>query len=261
MIGFLNERSLEEYGDWIASLTLFLKAAQQLLKIGSLRLKDSRFFSQPDTIRRFNALAFPKDQRALMQDLVFGSRYYNCWTQGRFSIEAENYACADPALDLLDESLSEAAERKLAQAAEAVSVLSAPDSAFRDKRLVTVSKLSSGQAVELRNASSVEAVMQWIVSERGYYDLNSQSAPLDFQTVLVKDPGRFHGTGRRDRRFSRRIFEEIATGRLYYVDDGHPGHSAHLEVFSANREHLGRADINTGAVDFTTRENGRTLKL
>jgi hypothetical protein len=261
MIGFLNERSLEEYGEWTASLALFLEAAQKLLKVGSLLFKDSRFFSQPDTIRRFNALAFAKDQRALMRQLVFGSQYYNCWIPGRLSIETENYACADPALNLLDESLSEAAERKLAHAGEAVSVLSAPGSAFHDKRLVTVSKLSSGQAVQLRNASSVEAVTEWIVSERGHYDPSSQSAPRDFQTVLLKAPNRFRVTAKRDRGFSRRVFEEIATGRLYYVDEGHVGHSAHLEVFSANGEHLGKADINTGELDPGGQVNGRKLKL
>jgi len=265
MIGFLNERSLEEYGDWYASLALFLKAAQQLLEVGSLLFKDSRFFSRPDTIRRFNAIAFPrefpKDQRALVRQLVFGSQYYNCWVPGRLSIETENYACADPALNLLDESLSEAAERKLSHAGEVVSVLSAPGSAFHDKRLVTVSKLSSGQAVELRNASSVEAVTEWIVSERGYYDPDSQSAPRDFQTVLLKAHNRFRVTAKRDRGFSRRVFEEIATGRLYYVDEGHVGHSAHLEVFSATGEHLGKADINTGELDPGGRVNGRRLKL
>jgi hypothetical protein len=261
MMGFLNERSLEEYGDWVTSLGMFLKAAQELANVGPSLFKDSRFFSRPDVVRRFNSLAFPKDQRALMRDLVFGSRYYKCWTPMRLSTETDNYACADPQLDLIDESLSEAAERKLAQAADAVSVLSAPNSAFQNKRLLTVSKLSSGQTIELRNATSVETVTQWIVLERGHYNLDSQSAPRDFQTVLIKDPARFRATGRVERRFSRRVFGEIATGRLYYVDEGHVGNSAHLEVFSANGEHLGTAEINTGELDVTAQVNGRSLKL
>src|SRR5713101_1401402 len=261
MMAFLNERSLEEYGDWVTSLGLFLAAAQELLPVGSSLFKDSRFFSDPSFIQSFNGLSFPKDLRALMRDLVFGSRYYKCWTPERLSTETENYACADPNLDLLDESLSEAAERKLAQAAEAVSLLSAPESAFHNKTLITVSKLSSGQAVELRNASSIETITQWIICERWYYNPNSQSAPRDFQTVLIKELGRFRATGKVERRFSRRVFEEIATNRLYYVDGGHPGHSAHLEVFSANGEHLGIADINGGELDVTARVEGRLLKL
>jgi excinuclease UvrABC nuclease subunit len=261
MIGFLNERSLEQYGDWVISLKLFLGVAQELTPLGSTLLKDSRFFSNPDVIRRFNSLAFPKDQRALMRDLVFGNRYYRCWTQGRVSIGTESYTCVEPALNLVDESLSEAAERKLSEAGEAVSLLSAPGSAFHNKASVTISKLSSGQAVELRNASSIETITAWIVSERGHYDLNSQSAPRDLQTVLIKYPDRFRQTGKVERRFSRHVFEEIATGRLYYVDGGHPGYSAHLEVFSATGEHLGIADINRGELDITAQVNGRVLRL
>ena len=260
MIGFLNERSLDQYGNWGTSLQMFLEAAQKLSGMSSL-FKDSRFFYRPDVIQRFNSLAFPKDQHALMRELIFGNRYYRCWTQTRFSTETENYACADPILDIVDQSLSEAAERKLLQPAEAVSVLSAPDSAFRDKRSMNILKQSSGQAVELRNATSIAMVMEWIVAERGYYDRNSQSAPRDFQTVLVKDTGRFRTTSRVERRSSRRIFEEIATGRLYYVDEAHPGHSTHLEVFSASREHLGIADIDDGELDAAGRVEGRVLKL
>lgn len=84
------------------------------------------------------------------------------------------------------------------------------------------------------------------------------SAPRDFQTVLQKAP---HRSGRVERRFSRRIFEEIATGRLYYVDEGHPGHSAHLELFSPNREHLGTADIVNGTLNAADRIAGRMLKF
>lgn len=261
MIGFLNERSLEAYGDWVAALALFLRAAQELLSVRTPLFKDSRFFLRPEVKERFNSLAFPKDQRALMRMLVFGSEYYRCWTQGRLSDETEDYSCADPQLPLRDESLSEAAERKLAQAAEAVAVLSAPGSAFRSQRLISISKLSSGEDVELRNASSVEVVRQWIVSERGHYSVTSQSAPRDFQTVMIKEPDRFRATGKRERMFSRTVFKEIATNWLYYVDEGHVGHKAHLEVFSPNGEHLGTADLNTGTLDVTSRVNGRRLRL
>ena len=60
--------------------------------------------------------------------------------------------------------------------------------------------------------------------------------------------------------FSRQIFEEIDTGRLFYVCEPHPGGSAHLEVFMAN-EHVGKADINTGEVDVSKKRAGRRLRL
>jgi hypothetical protein len=261
MIGYLNERSLEPYGNWAVALALFLAAAQELLPIGVSLFKDSRFFAEADFKQRFNSLSFPKDQRALILEVAFGKRYFKCWTDERLSAEAANYECADPNLQLNDETLSEAAERKLVETGEAVSLLSAPESIFAQRASLSVSKLSSGQVAQLGNASSIDTVRQWISAERGNYDPNSQSAPRDFQTILTREPTRFRATGKVERRYSRRVFEEAGTGRLYYVDEGHTGHSAHLEVFSAQGEHLGEAEIDTGDLNERLRVAGRRLKL
>jgi len=164
-------------------------------------------------------------------------------------------------LQLRDETICEAAERKLADVGASISLLSAPDSAFGHERSIIVSKISTAQMIELGNVISIEIVRRWIAAQRGYYDANSRSAPKDFQTVLQKDPERFRPTGKLERRFSRQVFVEIATGRLHYVDEAHPGSYAHLEVFTANGEHLGTADINTGQLDTNKRVNGRNLKL
>ena len=164
--------------------------------MGSSLFKDSRFFAEADFKQRFNALSFPKDQRALILEVIFGKRYFSCWTDQRLSAAAANYECAEPNLQLIDESLSEAAERKLLQAAEGVSVLSAPASAFDNRLSISVSKSSSGQTAQLRNATSIDTVRQWIASERGHYDRNSQSAPRDFHTILAKQPKRFRMTGK-----------------------------------------------------------------
>src|SRR5258708_11740229 len=137
--------------------------------------------------------------------------------------------------------------------------MSASDSVFNGNS-ITILSLSSNRTAELRNASTLEAVRQWIVAERGYYDPVSGSAPRDFQTILMKAPDRFRVTGKLERRFRRKVFEEIATHRLYYVDEFHLGISAHLEVFSATGEHLGTADIATGELNIENRVNGRTLR-
>jgi hypothetical protein len=261
MIGFLNERSLEEHGNWSVALQFFLAAAQELSPAAPTLFRDSVFFSQAHFKQRFNSLSLPKDQRALILELVFGSRYYKCWRPERLSGEHDDYASANPALQLRDESISEATEQKIRDTGASVSLLSAPDSAFGNIDPIAVAKVRTEQAVQLNNASSVDAIRRWIVSKRGHYDPTSSAAPRDFQTILVKASQRFRITNKVERRFSRRVFEEITTSRLYYVDDGHPGHSAHLEVFSANCEHLGTADIETGTLNVADRKPGRTLKL
>jgi len=261
MIGFINEHSFDQYGDWGIFLTFFLKAAQELAPSPAILFKDSGFFLQDTFKQRFNALAFPKDQRALIQELAFGNRYYRCWRPERVSDAADNYTCAAPVLHLNDVSICEAAERTLADPPNSVSLLTPSGSAFGVASPLNFVKVSSQQAIQLANAAGLEAVRKWLAAQRGHYDPTSSSAPRDFQTVLRKDDQRFRDTGKLERRFRRTIFEETETGRFYYVDDGHPGNSAHLEVFSASGEHLGTSDIATGTLNIASRVEGRRLKL
>jgi hypothetical protein len=159
-----------------------------------------------------------------------------------------------------DESLCEAAELAIRDGQGHVAVLSAADSIFAERGQLNVVKLQSAETATLGNASSMNEIGQWIASDRGYYDPRSNTAPHDFQTLLVKAPNRFRRTNRRERRFGRLIFEESFSSRLYYVDDGHAGPSAHLEVFSALGEHLGTADINSGDLNPERKVSGRTLR-
>jgi hypothetical protein len=260
MICFMNERSVGQYGDLGASLAFFLAAAQELSLITADLFKDSAFFFGPNFKQRFGQLGIPKDQRALILELVFGQRYYRCWRPERVSASVDRYAILAPQSVLHDQSICEATERALANAAASPSLLSAPDSDYGQVSPIRVTKISSNQVSDLENTSSIGIVRQWIAAQPGYYAVNSPVSPKDFQTVLQKAPQRFRRTGKTERRFQRQIFEETATGWLYHVDDGHAGHSAHLEVFSARRVHLGTAHINTGALDPAQRINGRILR-
>ena len=261
MIAYLNECSLEPHGDWEASLSFFLDAARELSEVQTRLFRDSIFFLNPEFKRRFNSLSFPSDQQGLIRSLVFSERYYKCWRPERISTDFDTYTFHAPEGQLSDESICEAAEQKIRDNAEMVSLLSAVDSAFRDYDQVSVSKDSTGDRIELRGLTSLPTLRQWIAEQRGYYDPGSPTAPRDFQTILGKSPNRFRATGKVERLFSRRIFEEIYTGRLFYVDEGHPGYSAHLEVFSSRGEHLGTADINTGELNESKKVPGRELRL
>jgi hypothetical protein len=261
MIGFLNERSLEEHVNWEAALRLFLDAAQELLAVQAPLMKDSTFFLDANFKKRFGSLSFRGDVQGLIRQVVFSERYYRCWRPGRTSVDVDEYLCDDPRLELRDESLGEATEVKLRDRALDAAVLSAADSEFRNQDQLAVSKNSSGNQALLRNITSLELVKRWLTQQRGYYAPDSRDSPKDFQTVLEKAPQRFRFTGKVERRGSRKIFEERETGRLYYVCDAHSGRSAHLEVFAANDQHLGKADINTGDVNVSQRIKGRTLKL
>jgi hypothetical protein len=261
MIAFLNERSLEAHSDWSAGLQLFLLVAQEFAAAGDQVFRDGRYFLSTEFKRRFNTLAFPKDQRALVLSLVFSDRYCPCWTPRRESDSQTEYSCEDPAAALIDESLCEAAERARANLPLSVAAISTLDSVFGDRLQLRVSSGTwNGVQVELRNATALAVAREFIAQRRGQYDRTSHASPRDFQTILERDTARFLRSGRVERR-GRRIFQEIETRRFYYVDDAHDGHVAHLEVFSESGEHLGIADIDTGVLDESRRVEGRRLRL
>jgi hypothetical protein len=261
MIGFLNEHSLQDHNDWRGALGMFFLVVHELRSAQAALFRDSRFFVSGHFKRRFNLIGFPKDQRAVVQRLVFSEEYCRCWTPARISNAESAYSCLKPPIDLKDESLCEAAETKNAHSEAAIVMISAFDSTFGGHDPVEVAKTDWNGAIELRNATSLAAIKEYIAEQRGYYDPVSRVAPKDFQTVLAKAPTRFRRTGKVERRSSRQVYEEIESGRLYYVDDAHAGQSAHLEVFSAAGEHLGVADVATGTLDEFRKVDGRRFRV
>lgn len=262
MIAFLNERSLEEHSDWLAGLQLFLLITQEFVACKEAIFRDAKYFLSGEFKARFNSLSIPKDQRALVQSLVFSDRYCPCWRPQRVSGVEVEYSCADPVLTLVDESICEAAERAHGTLPFSVVAVSAPDSVFGGGQRITISSATwNGATVELRNVAALAPVKELIAQRRGHYDRASHSPPKDFQTVLEKDPSRFERTVHVERRASRRVFQEFQTRRFYYVDDAHWGHAAHLEIFSDDGVHLGTADIDTGDLNEAGRVEGRRLRL
>lgn len=260
MIGFLNESSLEEYTDLQAALVLFLSASEALKEAGVAAFRDSWFFQTAWFKGHFNAIGIPKDVRAAVQFLVFTDHHFPCWRPDRLSNAEVEFHCESPTVTLSDVSLCEAAGRKYRDATEAVVVVSAADSAFGAEGLLRVYMSESEIPAELRNSTTLAKLREWIAGQREYYDRTSAEVPRDFQTVLEKDPTRFRRTGKRERRSKRQIFEEVTTGRLYYVDSLHYGRAAHIEVWSRTLEHLGIADLETGTLDESERVPERVLR-
>lgn len=264
MIAFLNDTSMEEHTDWGAALNLFREVTQELSGIADL-FRDSSFFQSVEFKRRFgdSLSGTSPEVRAVIRQIAFSERYWKCWRPSRISVEVDEYSCQPLNLTFTDVSVCEAAEKKLVCSDYEVGMISAVDSNFANSIELEVEKLGSGQSGKLCNCYSIQIVRQWIAQQRGHYDPTSNSAPRDFQTILEKDPARFERTGRHQRvaNKERRIYRELKTGRQFYVDEGHPGHSAHLEVFDADGNHLGEADITSGALDPSKLVKGRKITL
>lgn len=254
------------------------------LKRANVRLhRDSAFFQDVRFKKRFSALSIPvpkpegppepesdeleknlpPDLRAKLREVAFSESHWKCWRPDRVSTDTDDYSCHNPRATFKNISLSEAAAMKLQAGEEDIIIVNAEDSAFAPLASLNILKSNTQQSVSLNNAGSIKAVRQWIADRTGVYDPASVSAPKDFQTILEKDSTRFERTNSfwnvagKD----RRIFKEKATGQRFYVDEGHPGPSAHLEVFDADGKHVGEADINTGVVDTSKCVSGRGIKV
>ena len=259
---FLNERSLEPYTDWVGALDFFHRASRELKPIAAKLCCDSYFFQRGEVKARFNELPLPKDIRAVIRNMIFSNQTFDCWRPERLSCAEHEFHCADPAVALRDESLSEAAEQRVSDTAPAVAVMSSGQSQFGPATAFQVLREGWASAAAVRNFSSFESVKRWLIQERGVYDRDTaREPPRDSQTVLEKQPDRFRFSGLIERHSGRKVFTEIESGRLYCVDGGHHGHSAHLEVYSAEKDHLGTADIDTGELDPARRKENRRLKV
>jgi hypothetical protein len=236
-------------------------AAARALPTDALRFRDSRFFKSPEFAKAFNQLSLSKEVRPLVRELCFGNRFFPSWTQERRSHPADTFSCISRGEAFADATIAEAAEHKIQEQQSDVTILSAPGSNYEPGGTLDLIRVSSGEQASLRNVITT-GVMAWLASTHGDYDRTSSTAPKDYETVLQKDQNRFRATGRVSRKEGgRRIFEELATGRLFYVDGAHFGHHAHLEVFLATGEHLGKADIDSGNLVPNSRRPDRYVRL
>lgn len=186
---------------------------------------------------------------------------WKCWRGQRISSLAHDYCCQDPNLVFRDASICEATELKHRDTALASGLLSAADSPFANRQILKTKKVSEADWVELQNSESVETVRLWIAQQKGYFDPALNLAPRDYQTILEKNPDRFSRTGRIQfvSGKARRVYKENETSRLFYVDEWHPGESAHMEVFDSDGTHLGEADITTGVVDLSKKDSSKRI--
>jgi hypothetical protein len=271
MLAFLNEGSIGAHTDLRNGLQFFWQAATELQNAEAKLYRDSSFFFTAEFARQFNALTFPSDPalklppdiRSRLREVAFSERFWKCWRPNRVSDSLDEFMCDIQNATFRNTSICEAAEMKLQRISSDVGILSAKDSVYAETPMFNVTKVSLAQRVELRNADSLALVRRWMANERGYYDPDSNVAPKDFQTVLEKDSNRF----RRTKHFwnvagmDRRIYLETETGRFFYVDEGHPGRSAHLEVFGPDHKHIGEAHIGTGVVDPSKKDMDKCINL
>lgn len=131
-----------------------------------------------------------------------------------------------------------------------------PHTTIQSCCLISVVKNSS-ISVEIDGLDNQEGLHHWISLKFPTYSDNSTYTPRDQQTIL-NDKKRFKKTSIIFQ--GRNIYCEYSTGHYWYIDNFHPGQSAHFEVFDKQRKHIGEADLE-GNIDKTKCDKTKRIQF
>ena len=255
---FLDERCLTD-----SDLSTLLRSWRQISDfaatsaIGLSLLLDQHAVRSGVFLQRLNALNH--DDRVLYSPMVFGSGLVRDW---RPVAIAPNAICqlATEKAPVADCAVCEVYEHSKTVAK--IALMGDEHSSYVDHDSVGVTKLEPPEAVITVMCGTALADFRRIASVWNCllvrYDVGLARPPRDHETVLGRAPDRFAYVGRFERNGRRSVYREIATNRLFYVDNLHYGNAAHLEVFDSDELHLGTADLD-GNLDVVSRIPGRTI--
>jgi hypothetical protein len=256
MFVYLDERCLSAY-----SVERALVEWKRVLDFRDEATRDVTIYLDAQVVRsglflgKFNALTTGK--RQLYRPLLFGGGTV-CWRPG-CSLGQQCSVSSEP-LPVVDCALCEAYEVK--NGASHVIVLGDVNSTYAARTSVLITDLPLRASTRSIDCGADLLAFQRVVELWGCglssYNFGSTVPPTDFETALFKDVGRFVRTTKVSRNGRRRLFLEVATSRLFYVDNLHYGYAAHLEVFDQHGEHLGTADLE-GTLDPSRRVPGRFI--
>lgn len=220
--------------------------------------KDSAFYRQPAFFHLLNHSNVEPQWRGLLREFYYGSEPLNDWRGARRrSNTTESYLVPGTEISFTDVTVAEAAENSIVPN-EQILLLSIEGSKLGSKEGAVEFKRSDGVSCTLYNViNSAAAVLSRL---RGIYSESAERPPKPFETILGKDLTRFRRINRRAPKGAV-FYEEMETGRLYYLDTFHRGLGAHLEVFSAVGVHLGEAAIDTAIIAGGTSDATKDIVL
>jgi len=198
--------------------------------------------------------------RTFIKPTLFGNEICSDWRQNILS-SGSSYQIETEAHILTDCAICEAYEHY--KITPNVALFGGSSSSYSGRCSVGVVKVHSLEpALTLACGVSFEnfcRIAEGLGCLQIQYDSGSSLPPKDEETVLLQCPVRFIRTGKYERNGGRQVYREISTSRFFYVDRGHFGMAAHLEVFNSNEEHIGTANLN-GEFDATGRAAGRVIQ-
>jgi hypothetical protein len=224
---------------------------------GLALLLDKQSLANGDFLRRFNLLK--RDLQTLFVPMLFGSDRIGDWRpesvggDSLCQLETEHESFADCAI------CETYAHHKVS---DQTALFGHLPSSFVGRQTVGISKIEPPEPTRnvlcgtgLPDFQRIGTAWKCLILQ---YDQALQRPPRDSETALMQQMDRFMRVGRIERSGRRQVFRELATGRLFYVDNLHHGPAAHLEVFDPNELHLGTANLH-GDLVHDTRIAGRRI--
>jgi hypothetical protein len=209
-----------------------------------------------------------KSQKTAFRNILFNKLNPIEWRNKRISNNSDNYDCLirnESYKDVKDTTLAEVSERQLQNNTQIYLVINFSQSGFNYphdeiEKCCQILVIKNNDEINLIKLDAIDhklGLENWIKTKLSVYDVNSNDPPRDKQTIL-SDTTRFRKTSQQYDGNS--IYQEINTRRYWYVDNFHQGLAAHLEVFDAQGNHLGEADIE-GNLDLSKQDPKKHLSL
>lgn len=278
---FINEVSLK--GQYINQES-FSQAIQIFITIldNIKKLKNYSIYKDSQTFINYQAIEDQNFQQSLnkISDKSIATAFKNIlynkinpqdWRNQRIHKENDYFDYKDRHgnnIDVRDTSLAEVAERTIQIKEQIYLVINFSNSVFQDPhpqlsdcyQIIIIKNNDESDLIYLNSIDSKSGLENWkntLPLDHVAYDDNSLHPPRDEQTIL-SDTSKFVKVNRNYS--SRRIYQEKQTGYYYYVDNKHFGQAAHLEVFDAQGNHLGEADLE-GKLDTGKKDPNKSLKI
>lgn len=256
---YFDERALDDH-DLVCVLKAWAQAVERVRAIapGVHVVIDHNATKSHIFLARLGGIT--SDLRRLFNPLLFQNNFVANWREvclcAGHSCRLVTEACV-----LVDAGVCEAYEHLRSGAS--VALFGSSMSSYSELSEVSVDRLEPVGGRLVLDCGSVVSQLGPILDRWGVvaprYDVLCGRPPTDAETVLVRDPLRFQRVGRFERNGRRSVYRELASGRLFYVDNLHVNQAAHLEVFSSDEDHIGTADLD-GNVDANARVLDRKIR-
>ena len=268
---FINELSLDgQYysnEDFFEAVKVFVSIFELINEktINKEIYRDSLFLNRQAILNEHFQASFQKIRDKSFQNafrnIIFNKLNPKDWRQEqKHSLEDQFSLLQGEKSELVnDTTLAEAAERLICNPKSTFLLINFIRSRFSHCDSLLICKNDQmDNIIDLDCIDNKTTLGSWLEKKfslsKVEYDVTLKDPPTDNQTVL-RDQNRFAKTSSDVQ--GRRVYREIKTQYLWYVDNLHYGKAAHLEVFNAE-VHIGEANIN-GEINFSRADSSKKL--